>query len=682
MGRTFSIIICLCLWGALVRAQEPMLPSDEVAQWLEELAEDGYEVDDDEHMETLSRLWRSPINLNTATRHTMSQLFFLSELQIESLMYYLYENGPMLTVYELQGVEGFDAKTVRLLLPFVVIEPVERRAPVTGYALWRGQMPLETARGYQNGGAYAGTKHKMFTKAEVDAGKWGMGLSAEKDAGEPIFSNQINGFDHHGGYLEWRPNRRLSKLVMGDYRLASGQGLALSSALNMGKSAAPANIRVRNRALHGYASSDEIRFFRGTAAEVNIGSRISVTPFVSVRQVDGTFSDDSSGLTSISSTGLHRTATELGRRRNVSETVAGSLIAASFKRLFVEAGYFAYALEQPLLPSSLPYQVYDFSGDKAQLAWLSYTKMMKKAVWAGEWAMMDFGRSALSQSFTWEPDGKFALALRVQHFALGYWSPYMSAGARNANPSGESNAYAGFRLRHSRHIESTGYAFFYKNRWLRYQIDAPSEGFEGLWRTQHSVSKSFVQTGQVRWRRSQKSYSDGQTPAFGLQDVAQYSLRWNGEFLPAAEWRLVTRAETSVYSPQHGRTSQGVMLNQDVAYRAVSGKWALTFRYGLFRTDDYNSRIYVYEPDVRYAFSVPSWSGQGSRVLCVVRWSPHRNWDVYARWSNVRYADRATVGSGYDQIGKPYKNEVKLQVIYNFWHKTDVTKRRAEVAEE
>ncbi|MFT3740847.1 MAG: helix-hairpin-helix domain-containing protein [Breznakibacter sp.] len=661
------------LLGFASLAQEPVLPVDDVAQWMEELAEEGHDVDDDEHIDVLYRLAQSPVNLNKATRQTMSQFFFLSELQIESLMYYMYENGPLLTVYELQGVEGFDEKTIRWLLPFVVVEPVGQPSPVTGYTLVRGQMPVETARGYLPGGAYAGSKHKAFAKAEIDAGKWQLGVAAEKDAGEPVFSGQINGFDHHGGYLQWNPDKRnLATLVVGDFRLASGHGLALSTAMSMGRGAAPANIRVRNRTLHGYASGDEIRFFRGGAAKVNVGGHMAVTPFVSFKKVDGMFGNDSSGLASISLTGLHRTQTELGRRHNVGESMAGSLFSASFKRLFVEAGYFRYELEKPLLPSSQLYQIYDFTGRSIQTAWASYTQMMRKAVLGGEWAVMDFGRLAVSQSFTWEPDGKFALALRFQHFALGYWSPYMSPGARNANPSGETNVYAGFRLRHSRYVESAGYAFFYQNKWLRYLVDAPSEGFEGLWRTQHSVSKSFVQAVQMKWRHSLKNYSEGQTPSFGLQGVRQYNIRWNGDFSPAPVWRLVTRAEAAVYSPQHGRTSQGVMLNQNVAYRSVSGKWSLDFRYGIFRTDDYNSRIYVYEPDVRYAFSVPSWSGRGARTVFVARWAPHRNWDVYVRWANVKYADRTQTGSGYDLIDKPYRNEVKLQVIYSFWRKGTV----------
>ena len=57
---------------------------------------------------------------------------------MENIFYYLYMYGDMQTVYELRLVEGMDEESIRRLLPFVVVEPGERK-PDKLYAreVWR-----------------------------------------------------------------------------------------------------------------------------------------------------------------------------------------------------------------------------------------------------------------------------------------------------------------------------------------------------------------------------------------------------------------------------------------------------------------------------------------------------------------------------------------------------------------
>jgi hypothetical protein len=45
--------------------------------------------------------------------------------------------------------------------------------------------------------------------------------------------------------------------------------------------------------------------------------------------------------------------------------------------------------------------------------------------------------------------------------------------------------------------------------------------------------------------------------------------------------------------------------------------WA---RYCLFATDDWLSRIYTYENDLLYSFSIPALAGEGSRSYVMIKW--------------------------------------------------------------
>ena len=72
-------------------------------------------------LEELSNRMQEPVNLNVATREQLEQFPFLSDIQIEHLLAYIYIHGQMKTIYELQLVEEMDRQTIQYLLPFVCI---------------------------------------------------------------------------------------------------------------------------------------------------------------------------------------------------------------------------------------------------------------------------------------------------------------------------------------------------------------------------------------------------------------------------------------------------------------------------------------------------------------------------------------------------------------------------------
>jgi len=52
-------------------------------------------------LEELSNRLQEPVNLNSATREQLEQFPFLSDIQIEHLLAYIYIHGQMETIYEL-----------------------------------------------------------------------------------------------------------------------------------------------------------------------------------------------------------------------------------------------------------------------------------------------------------------------------------------------------------------------------------------------------------------------------------------------------------------------------------------------------------------------------------------------------------------------------------------------------
>src|SRR6187551_3579300 len=71
--------------------------------------------------ENLLQFYQSPINLNRTNREELSSLFILSEVQITALFNHINRTGGLLSIYELQTIEGFDLITINKLLPFVTV---------------------------------------------------------------------------------------------------------------------------------------------------------------------------------------------------------------------------------------------------------------------------------------------------------------------------------------------------------------------------------------------------------------------------------------------------------------------------------------------------------------------------------------------------------------------------------
>jgi len=92
----------------------------------------------------------------------------------------------------------------------------------------------------------------------------------------------------------------------------------------------------------------------------------------------------------------------------------------------------------------------------------------------------------------------------------------------------------------------------------------------------------------------------------------------------------------------------------------------LAVRYVLFDIDEYNSRIYNYEPDVLYAFTIPSYMNRGSRILFNVNFKPLKNLRLWARLAHTNYRGLQHMGSGNQQIDGNRLTEVKFQVQYRF----------------
>ena len=115
-----SIVINFLLIIPVNNAQNPSVSFlDDVMEDIS-VNNDEEELDWENVIEELSERIQQPVNLNSATKEQLERFPFLNDIQIENLLAYVYINGQMQTIYELQLVEEMDWETIHYLLPFVL----------------------------------------------------------------------------------------------------------------------------------------------------------------------------------------------------------------------------------------------------------------------------------------------------------------------------------------------------------------------------------------------------------------------------------------------------------------------------------------------------------------------------------------------------------------------------------
>ena len=85
--------------------------------------------------------------------------------------------------------------------------------------------------------------------------------------------------------------------------------------------------------------------------------------------------------------------------------------------------------------------------------------------------------------------------------------------------------------------------------------------------------------------------------------------------------------------------------------------WGISLRYLLFDTPSFSSRIYAYEPDVMYSFSVPFHYGEGQRISTVFKYKLQKM-TLNIKLGQTLFYDNTQVKSGSVEGHK--STEVKL----------------------
>ena len=691
-SRVFCIAIVLCALFAgvkILRGQEATVDNAGV---IEDIIAEIKSNTDTQHdyttlFEDLNYYKANPLNINTADRSELAQLHFLNTLQINNFLNYRLKYGKLLTKYELATIEGFTKSDIKTLLPFITIKPDDQN---TGYAMkdylkygthelfLRSRLKLEKPDGYTVSGkeepAYPGNRLKYYSRYKFHyKRKLYWGVTMEKDPGEQFFSGgQKYGFDFYSAHFLLNNTGRFKTIAAGDYQLKFGQGLVISSGMNMGKTPNALNIRKNASGLDNYSSTNENRFMRGAGATVNFGN-YEVTGFVSYKPVDGNIATrDTAGniqsVTSLPNSGVHATPQQLEDKDVVNELIYGGHIKYSGTRFKLGATFLDYQFDKPIKKKASAFPEYSFSGKSNYNAGIDYQFLLGNTHFFGETAICK-GRAIASVNgvlFPLVPN--VSLSVLHRYYQKEYIALYGGAFGENADNQNERGMYFGLQFHPYAHWEVSAYFDYFRFPWLDYRLSAPGNGYEFLSQVEYSSSEKFEAYLRLKRQVEPRDYPADELDE-GVKKTAlrkKHYIRYDQKYKLSERIRLKNRVQLSYYRFGSNKAETGYMAYQDIRYKSDKFPLTLYLRLAAFNTDSYSTRIYAYENDVLYAFSIPAYYSNGLRPYLVAKYEWKEALDFWIKLAQTYYADKQSIGSGYNKITGNTKTQLKFQLRLKF----------------
>lgn len=647
---------------------------------------------------TLLNFYQSPLNLNTAGPEELRALPLLSEAQVAALLLHRRTTGPLLSVYELQAVPGWNVRTIERVAPFVTVastNPNAARGPLwqrikneeNNAVLLRYERVLQQRKGYSAVDTfqgrptlrYLGSPDALALRYRVShAHDFSLGFTAEKDAGEPLAwrpaRNQF-GPDFLSAHVVLYEQGRLKTLALGDYQLQFGQGLLLSSGLALGKGGETVtSLRRASLGVRPYAALLENTFFRGAAATYQLAPRWEATAFASRKNIDANARQTTDSLaqfdefsSSLLLTGLHRTATEIANRHRLAETVGGGHLGYRRPDGNLNFGLTAvgthYGMAYQKRPE--PYNRYEFQGQNNLAFGAHYSYGWRNLLLFGEGGRSSGGGLGTVNGVLASLGTNVDASVLVRHYDADFHTFYGNALSENTRNINESGLYIGLKVRPLPRWEVSAYFDQFRFPWLRYRVGAPSQGQDALLRVAFTPTKTGLLYVQYRARLKPldlPSRLGRPVPLPGQQ--LRHSLLVYCDVQPTPRLGLRTRLQASYLRADDNLPwRSGFVLSQDATVQ-LARRVSLAARYAVFDTDDYDTRQYMFEQDVLYAISVPALYGQGTRAYALLQATLNKHFTIWLRYADTRYRHQATISSGLEEIKGNARSEVTAQVRY------------------
>ena len=600
----------------------------------------------------------NPVSLNTATQEQLEAIPLLTKFQAYHILEYRRLNGGIISYYELANIKGFDKQLILWLMPFTNLET--SKATLNFKTLLSGdhQLALRFQRVFQkkkgfSTDAFQGDPNALYLRYRYNyQNKIFAGLTLQKDEGERYIVPGKFYPDYNSYHLEVRNVGIAKTIIVGDFLANYGQGLALWTTNTFGKTAETTESQRFGKGLRYYSGADENRFLRGAAASLSL-SNFTIDFFASSNRVDATLKD---GLaSSLTESGLHRTATEIEKRKIQNIQLLGTHASWLQNNFEIGLSAFQYNFSLPIAQNTQPYAVHRFHGKQNYVTSLDYQWVYDKVIFYGEIARSESGGLGILSGIKAQATDAITLNLMYRQLDKNYHTLYNAPFSETGN-AGEQGLYFGFKYAIHQKLLLKGYIDRFRFNWLRFQTSEPSTGEDFL------LQLDFKNRQNLFYARV--ASSTGQLDVIGettdsITTFKQGLMRLHAKVYFNEKIRSNTRFELRSFNATLKHT--GYLFYQEIVGDIRSTKLRAYFRVSYFNSSNFRTTLYAREDDLPYTYNLAQFNREGLKYYIMLRYR-YKKIDCYLRWAHVRYADVSSLGSGNDLINGNIRSELKVML--------------------
>jgi hypothetical protein len=682
----------LILLSASIKAQQQNKTEIDLETFAERLFPAQEEdMDYEELYENLFQLYQNPIHLNKADAEELQATYLFTPLQLKNFLEYRTRFGSFISLYELQSIPDFDLSTIENLIPFVTIGDNEVRTKKffrriseeeNAYLTIRHRKTWEPRRGFlldtvENKALYLGDPNEIYMRLRVQRPKdFSIGFTLDKDAGEQFKWDRKSaryGFNFASFHFTRYAAGKWKTISIGDFQASFGQGLVFGAGYSLGKGAETVpTVRRSSRGILPYSAAMEFGFFRGIGLTRQMGRWQSTLIFSSaprdgrLNSAENSVENNNSYITSLLQTGLHRTSSELATKNQIREASLGGNLTYLSKTGKWSAGANLLFTEfsKPWIRDETIYNAFEFSGSKNRVASIFGTHNWKNFLFFGESAYSQSGGIGSVLGFASSLSKAFDFSFLWRNYGRDFHSFYSSGFSENTRPINEKGMYLGLQFKPSKIWKFNAYYDVFQFPWLKYRVYSPSKGYEWLARLSYKPSKTLTAFFQIREEQKERNMANTGESAlpYLLVSIQKINATLGLETKISSKVFLRSRILWSQVKQPNEKINTGLMLLQDIQFGHE--KWKITGRVAVFDTESYDNRLYAFENNVIWTFSIPAFAGRGIRAYLLGQYQITPRLNAYLRIARTTYTDREEISSGLQAIDGNKQTETTLLLRY------------------
>lgn len=599
---SFFVALAILFLVAKQSYAQSLLNLEEI---LNELIDEGKGADAEMGLEYLEELYNSPIAINSANERELRRLFFLSDFMIANIIDYREKFGDITSKGELELIGGFNERVVNLMAPFITFDKGSLRGGENSLYIrtskilkeqeWYKPISIEEFERFPNS-RYLGTSYHTLLKYKGSyRGKYGYGVTIENDYGEKSISKEGIPFGDFASAYFSLSNLSISKklpirvdnLIIGDYSIRFGQGLAVWNGFAFSSATSPSGLCKRGSLLQTYSSTNENNFFRGGAmaigSKIKDGVDLKIIPFLSYKNIDARVKDG--GYTSIIEGGKHNTISTLETRKSMGSLSYGARGEISCTNYAVGVNTIFYKYEFENNRAVREYNKYTlFNGLYGNYS-IDFNGIFSGKRLFGEVALDYKGAVALMAGVN-IPVKRDELGIVFFNYSKKYISPYSNSIGCVSGTNNQVGGVVNYKFSNKGGREwlfSLQGAYF---PWLRYRVDKSSFQIKGSVKMDFDIN-NFSGYGVLKYGYD-SGFSRAKINVRGVVNRAigeKFKIGLRGEFI----WV--------------DYNSVGYCCALDFVGGLLNGKLKMQARGLGYNVDSWDTRVYIYTPDLPSSYT-------------------------------------------------------------------------------